>query len=90
MVVAMATGFFTWWFNYMGRMIKPVAIKIPASVVGIVLAVIAFVWRWMNPEVMLDLQGINVVYFLCSLAFIPLISVIGWYGATLTFPIEER
>lgn len=90
MAVAMFTGYFTWWFNYMGRMMKPVAIKISASVVAIILAVIVFIWRWKNPEVMLDLQGINVVYFLCSLAFFPLISVIGWYGATLTFPIEER
>lgn len=90
MAVAMATGFFTWWFNYMGRMIKPVAIKIPASAVGFVLAVAAFIWRWMNPQVMLNMQGINVVYLLCSFVFLPLISVIGWYGATLTFPIEER
>lgn len=89
MAVAMLTGFFTWWYNYMGRMLKPVAVKIPTSAVALVLAVIVFGWRWRNPEVMSDLQGINVVYFLSSLAFIPLIAVIGWYGATLTFPIEK-
>lgn len=88
-VVAIATGFFTWWFNYLGRWMKPVAIKIPASVVSLVLAVIAFIWRWRQPEVMSDLHGINIVYFVCSLLFIPLIAVIGWYGATLTFPVEK-
>jgi predicted heme/steroid binding protein/uncharacterized membrane protein len=88
--VAIVTGYFTWWYNYMGRMMKPVAVKIPTSVAALALAVILFVWRWKNPEVMFALQGINVVYFICSLLLIPMIAVIGWYGATLTFPIEER
>jgi predicted heme/steroid binding protein/uncharacterized membrane protein len=89
MAVAMTTGFLTWWFNYMARMMKPVAIKIPTSVGTLILAVIAFIWRWNNPNVMFDLQGSNILYFMCSLLFIPLIAVIGWYGATLTFPIEK-
>jgi predicted heme/steroid binding protein/uncharacterized membrane protein len=89
MVVAMVTGFFTWWYNYMARMMKPVAVKIPASVVTLMLAIVAFIWRWNHPEVMSNPQGFNVVYFICSLLFIPLIALIGWYGATLTFPIEK-
>jgi predicted heme/steroid binding protein/uncharacterized membrane protein len=89
MTVAMATGFLTWWFNYMARMMKPVAVKIPTSVGTLMLAIITFIWRWKNPEVMFNLQGINVAYFMGSLLFIPLIAVIGWYGATLTFPIEH-
>jgi predicted heme/steroid binding protein/uncharacterized membrane protein len=89
MAVAMATGFLTWWYNYLGRMMKPVVIKIGVSSGTLILAVIVFIWRLKNPDVMLSLQGINAVYFVSSLAFIPLISIIGWYGATLTFPIEE-
>jgi predicted heme/steroid binding protein/uncharacterized membrane protein len=90
LAVAMVTGFLTWWFNYMGKMMKAVAIKISVSAVAFVLAVIAFIWRWRVPEVMSDPQGISSTYMLLSLLFIPLISVIGWYGATLTFPIEEH
>jgi predicted heme/steroid binding protein/uncharacterized membrane protein len=89
LAVAMVTGFLTWWYNYLGRMMKPVVIKICASAVTFLLAVIAFIWRLMIPEVMVGLQGIDAAYFCCSLAFIPLISVIGWYGATLTFPVEQ-
>ena len=89
LAVAMVTGFLTWWYNYMGRMMKPVAIKICASAAALLLAAIVFIWRLKNPEVMFSLQGINALYFLSSLAFIPLISVVGWYGASLTFPIEE-
>ena len=89
MAVAMATGFFTWWYNYMARMMKPVAIKIPLSIIALVIAVTSFVWRWRVPDVMLHLEGVNILYFLGSLVQVPLISVIGWYGATMTFPIEK-
>ena len=90
MVVAMITGFFTWWYNYMARKMRAVAIKIPVSILTLVLAVGVFIWRWRVPDVMAHLQGINILYLLCSLAFIPLIIVIGWYGATLTFPVEKK
>lgn len=89
LVVAIVTGYFTWWFNYMARMMKPVAIKIPLSIITLIIATASFIWRWNAPEVMLDLQGVNLLYFLGSLSFIPLIGIIGWYGATLTFPLEE-
>ena len=89
LVVAIVTGFFTWWYNYMARMMKPVAIKIPLSIITLVLAIVAFIWRWNAPGVMTGPHGINTNYFLCSLAFVPLIGIIGWYGATMTFPVEE-
>lgn len=90
LLVAMFTGFFTWWYNYMARMLKPVAVKIPLSVVALILAVVSFAWRWNVPDVMIDLQGTNIVYFLISLSFLPQIGIIGWYGASMTFPIEEE
>lgn len=90
LLVGMTTGYLTWWYNYMARKLKPVAIKIPLSVLTLILAVISFIWRWKVQDVMTNLQGINILYFLCSIAFIPLIAVIGWYGATMTFPMEEE
>ena len=90
MVVAMATGFFTWWYNYMAKMMKPVAVKIPLSIVTLIIAIVLFIWRWNAPDVMINLQGINILYLLSSLSFIPLIGIIGWYGATMTFPIEDE
>jgi predicted heme/steroid binding protein/uncharacterized membrane protein len=87
-VVAMATGFITWWYNYMGRMMKPVAIKIPLSVLTLAVGIVMFAWRLNSPEVMTALDGINVLYPILSLSLIPLISIIGWFGATMTFPLE--
>ncbi|HHP7233187.1 MAG TPA: DUF2231 domain-containing protein [Desulfobacterales bacterium] len=90
MLVAMVTGFFTWWYNYMAQMMRPVAIKIPLSAVTLILAVVLFVWRLNHPELLAGSQGVNIPYLILSLLLFPLISVIGWYGATMTFPIEEE
>ena len=89
MVVAMVTGFFTWWYNYQAKMMKPVAIKIPLSILALIIAIVLFVWRWKAPGVMANLQGGDILYFVLSLSLLPLISIIGWYGATMTFPIEK-
>ena len=88
-LVGIVTGLITWWYNYMGKMMKPVAVKLPLSLVMLVLSAIAFVWRFVNPEVMTDPQGGRILYPLIVLALAPIISVIGWYGATMTFPIEK-
>lgn len=89
-VVAMVTGFFTWWYNYMGKMLKPVAIKIPLSITMLLIAIATFVWRISDPNVLKNIQGVNILYLVFVISFIPLVSIIGWYGATMTFPIEKE
>lgn len=87
--IAMATGFLTWWYNYMAKMMLPIIVKIPLSVLMLVLGAVLFVWRLRSPGVMTGPDGVDVLYLCLSLAMIPLISIVGWYGATMTFPIEE-
>jgi hypothetical protein len=44
----------------------------------------------MNPGI-LDSQGIaRILYFLITLSFVPLVSLTGWLGASLTFPIKKK
>jgi len=88
-VVAILTGLVTWWYNYMGKMLKPVAIKKPLSLAMLADAVIVFVWRIKDPRVLENLQGMNILYLLLVLALVPMIAIIGWYGATMTFPLEK-
>jgi predicted heme/steroid binding protein/uncharacterized membrane protein len=88
-VVATLPGLFPWWYNYLARRMKPVVIKISLSAITLILAVVCFIWRWNDPTVMVMPHGIDYLYFFFSLAFVPLISIIGWYGATLVFPFED-
>ncbi len=90
LAVAVATGYVTWWYNYMSRMMKPIAIKLALTLVTVMISVACLIWRWNVPDVMVDLQGSRYLYFFGSLSFIPLIGIIGWYGAGLTFPLEDE
>ncbi|PKN89134.1 MAG: cytochrome b5 [Deltaproteobacteria bacterium HGW-Deltaproteobacteria-1] len=83
-VPAILTGFLAWWINYQLRPMRPVLIKIVFSVLLVTISLAAFLLRIILP----DMAGI--VYLILLLVLIPVVSVIGWYGASLTFPLERK
>jgi len=87
--VAIATGLYTWWLNYLARPLKAVKVKIPLSLILLVTQSIAFIWRINAPEVMDSIRGVNIIYLLFVLSLFPMVVVIGWFGAFLTFPVEK-
>jgi predicted heme/steroid binding protein/uncharacterized membrane protein len=88
-VVGITTGFYTWWMNYMAKPLKAVKIKIPLAAAMLVTEIIIFIWRIMKPDILDSVHLGSVIYFLLVLALVPMITVIGWYGASMTFPIEK-
>ena len=88
--VAMTTGYFTWWLNYEARPLKAVMIKQALSWLLLGLEIAAFVWRLAVPDILVPFRSASVLYLICILSFIPLVSAIGWFGASLTFPIEKE
>lgn len=50
----------------------------------------AFSWRLLNPQVLRDLQGMNLLYLLLVLALTPLVTLISYFGGMLTFPLEPQ
>ena len=89
--VAMATGLFTWWLNYQARPLRPVVIKIILTPILLAVGAAAFVWRWLDPEILARLgHWTGMVYLVLICAQAPLVSLIGWYGAAMTFPLHEE
>lgn len=86
---AVGTGYFTWWLNYEARPMRPVRIKIRFSILLLIASAAALVWRLRVPEILSTLNWPGVLYFLLVLSLLPIVSVIGWFGATLTFPLER-
>ena len=87
--VVMGTGYYTWWLNYLAKPLRPVSIKKKVSVVLLAVEVAAFIWRVKDPNI-LDSFGISsVIYALLILSLFPLVTVMGWFGARMTFPIER-
>jgi predicted heme/steroid binding protein/uncharacterized membrane protein len=89
-VVAISTGLYTWWLNYMARPMKPVRIKIPLSLVMLAAAIIIFVWRIADPEIIRKLDGVGLIYLLLVLLLSVFVMIIGWNGAAMTFPVEKE
>jgi predicted heme/steroid binding protein/uncharacterized membrane protein len=88
--VAMTTGYYTWWLNYEARPLRAVIIKQILSWLLLGIAITAFIWRLAVPDILGPFKFASVVYLICILSFIPLVSVIGWFGASLTFPVEKE
>jgi len=89
-VVAIVTGLYTWWLNYMAKPLRAVNIKLTFALILLAVQIIAFIWRLKVPQVMESIQGANLVYLLLVLSLFPIVVVIGWFGAFLTFPVEKH
>ena len=89
--VALVTGLLTWGLNYEWRPLRPVVIKLILTPILLTVAAAAFIWRWLDPEILSALgHWTGKVYLGLIFALWPLVSLIGWYGASLTFPVHEE
>ena len=84
--VAMLTGPYNWWINYAGKWSKIIAIKMFGSLILITLILVIFMWRILVPDIMLQPSGARIIYLILSLALMPIVTVLGWFGAKMTFP----
>jgi uncharacterized membrane protein len=88
--VAVMTGLFRWWPKYLARPVRAVTIKKRVSLILVVTQIAVFVWRFLAPDV-LDTFGFgSVAYCFLVMSLFMLVSIIGWFGASLTFPLEEE
>ncbi len=87
--LVMATGFTSWWVNYMGKPIRAVSIKMFTSFTMLMLSAALFCWRALTPDIVTAFRTSSVIYLLLILALSPMVGVIGWNGAKLTFPTEK-
>ncbi len=88
-LVAVATGLYTWWLNYFAKPVRAVRVKLKISPILLCVSLAAFIWRLLSPSVLVDLGGLGYIYLLLMISLFPLVTVIGWFGAQLTFPMEE-
>jgi predicted heme/steroid binding protein/uncharacterized membrane protein len=89
-IVGIATGIYTWWLNYMAKPLRAVKIKIPLALLMLVTEVIIFIWRISEPNILNSMHLGSIVYLLLVLALVPMVTVIGWFGASMTFPVEKE
>ena len=88
--VAIVTGLYTWWLNYMAQRIRQVTNKLVLTPLLFLGFLIAFLWRLASPDLLASPSLGAVVFVLLVLGMAPLAGLIGWFGATMTFPIEKK
>ena len=89
--VALVTGLLTWWLNYEWRPLRPILIKLTLTPILLAVGTGTFIWRWLDPGILAALDHwTGRVYLALIFSLMPLVSLIGWYGATLTFPLYEK
>jgi len=87
--VAILTGFYTWWVNYGARTIRAVRLKQKLSFILLAAETGLFVWHWNKPFLLQTLTWQALLYLLLVLLMFFVVTMIGWFGASLTFPIEK-
>ena len=85
---AIATGLFTWWINYEAEFLPQVVIKMILSPLMLFLGTGLLIWRYLNPEILVPLKPLSWLYLAGSLALAVMAGTIGWFGGTLSFPLE--
>jgi predicted heme/steroid binding protein/uncharacterized membrane protein len=80
---AMVTGLFTWWINYRLKLTPFVKKKIQLSVILLIFEIILIVWRSSNTNIS------NPIYFIMMVLLTPIVSLLGYYGGQMTFPVEK-
>jgi predicted heme/steroid binding protein/uncharacterized membrane protein len=88
--VTITTGFYTWWLNYMAKPVRAVTIKKRLSLLLFTIEIVVFVWRILVPDILDSFGVTSAIYFLLVLSLLLLVIIIGWFGAQLTFPVEEE
>lgn len=88
--LAILSGLFTWWLNYLARPVRPVLVKIWCSTILLAVAAALFTWRLMVPNILTETGPARLGYLFLTCSLVPLIGVIGWFGAKLTFPLEKK
>jgi hypothetical protein len=68
---------------------RPVNIKKRLSFVLLAVQIGAFAWRIMVPDVLTCFGFVTVIYVALILSLAGIVTIIGWFGAMLTFPIEK-
>lgn len=87
--IAMVTGLVSWMVNYLAKPLHAVHVKLGVSLIMLVVSIVVLVWREITPDIITNFRSVSFIYLLLDFSLWPMVMIIGWHGAMLTFPIER-
>jgi uncharacterized membrane protein len=87
--VALVTGLTSQRRYYPEKLQEMFQVEISLSRILLLISLVAFVWRLLNPDILLSWGWRSIIYFLLILSLTPLVTVISFFGGLLIFPLEN-
>jgi predicted heme/steroid binding protein/uncharacterized membrane protein len=84
--VAALSGFFSWKVTYEGRMTRIFARKLIFAVVLLVVITMCFLWRILNPGILIGGTELSYVYLAMIVSLVPIVTILGYYGGEIVYP----
>jgi len=81
----MATGFFSWSVTYERTLTTIFSRKIILSAILSAIVTVVFIWRTIDPDVLIRLSGLTIVYEVLVYATVPIVVVVGHYGGKIVY-----
>ncbi len=78
------SGFSSWKISYQGKITKIFVRKIIFTVVLIAVITTCFVWRTLNPDVLIP-EGLNYIYLTLVLSLVPIVTILGNDGGKIVY-----
>jgi predicted heme/steroid binding protein/uncharacterized membrane protein len=86
---SIATGAFSWWFNYGHKFTANFRDKMAFSTIYVVLGTIALALRTFNHDVLVERESLGWVYVMLVMAQIVVVSILGRVGTHILFPPKK-
>ena len=83
--VAALSGLFTWKVSYEGEMTGIIARKIILTAALLVIITACFVWRTLNPDILIAANGLSYIYLILILSLVHAVTILGYYGGKIVF-----
>ena len=83
--IAGLSGLLSWKVTYEGKMTKIFVRKIIFTAVLIVITSACFVWRTLNPDVILARTDLNYIYLALLLSLVPTVTILGYDGGKIIY-----
>jgi uncharacterized membrane protein len=78
-------GLFSWKFNYHSWLSKIFFRKIVLTAILMVVSAVCFVWRIIDPNILIARTDLVYIYVALVVSFIPIVAIIGYYGGKIVY-----
>ncbi len=89
-IMAMISGFLSWWINYNLAKSKAFVIKIIVSIITLFLGIIAIIVYLLNPDIVYTYSILGIVYHFIVLVTGVNVIILGYYGGKITWGNKSR